>query len=109
MTMSDDPDIRRAAALLRRGGVLRLHSDTARELGADDVVTGVSEDGAVTATVYIFDDWEDATDAESRLLESDPALRTSTNGSLLLAVRAVGDGAAEDAVSAVLEGFAGRE
>lgn len=108
MTIGDDPDTRRAAALLRRGGVVRLHSDTARDLGADDVVTGTSEDGTVSATVYVFDDWEDARDAEARLLDSEPELRVSTNGSLLLTVRAIGDDA-EDAVSAVLEGFAGDE
>lgn len=109
MTPHDDLDVRRAAALLRRGGVLQLHADTARDLGADDVVTGASEDGTVLAAVYVFDDWEVARDAEARLLESEPGLRISTNGSLLLAVRAVGDSVAEDAVSAVLEGFAGDE
>lgn len=109
MTEHVDPDVRRATALLRRGGVLRTHADLCRDLGADDVVTGVSEDGSVSAAVYVFDDWEDAADAEKRLRESNPAVRTGTNGSLLLVVQAAGGDDAEDAVSAVLEGFAGKE
>lgn len=109
MTERDDPDVRRAAALLRRGGVLRTHAEVCRDLGADEVVTGLSEDGSVTAAVYVFDDWQDAADAEKRLRESNPAARTGTNGSLLLVVQAAGGDDAEDAVSAVLEGFAGDE
>jgi hypothetical protein len=113
MTERDNPEVDRAAALLRRGGVPHPRVGAGRDqgvedLGADEIVTGVSPDGAVTATVHVFDDWDDALAAESSLLEADPSVRTSTNGALLLVVRATGDDA-DDAVSAVLEGFAGRE